>query len=108
MNFSKVLKMLMREKGVSQATLANVFNTTQQTISRWLNQINEPDIKTIVGLAEYFDCSVDFLLGRENDYGVLNSGKPKFNDKQTELLSSFNLLPDDEQNKVLGYIKALR
>ena len=107
MNFAKILKSLSKEKGVSQIQLAKAFNTTQQTVSRWLNGINEPDFETLIRLADYFDCSTDYLLGKEDDYGVLNSGKPTLNDKQTELLASFDLLTKDDQNKVLGYVKAL-
>lgn len=105
--FSNKLKSLVIDKGVSQETLAKIFNTTQQTISRWLNGVNEPDYETLIKLADFFNCSTDYLLGKENDYGVKTFNKSNLTDTELNLVATFNLLSKDDQNKVLGFIKAL-
>ena len=54
--------MLRAEKGISQLAIAKLCNTTVATVSRWENAVNEPDIKTLVLLADFFDVSLDELL----------------------------------------------
>ena len=105
--FSSILKNLLQERGITQEALAKEFYTTQQTVSRWLNGINEPDFTTLNKLADYLGCSVDYLLGREDDYGIVNSKTNNLTKTQLNLLSSFDILSTDDQNKVLGFIKGL-
>lgn len=57
------LKQLRREKGLKQDDLAKKFGIAQQTISNYEKRIREPDITTLKKMAEFFDVSLDFLLG---------------------------------------------
>ena len=68
LKFSYVLKNLLQEKGITQETLAKEFFTTQQTVSRWLNGINEPDFTTLNKLADYLGCTVDELLDKIEEF----------------------------------------
>ena len=43
------------------------LNMAQNTISRYENEIREADYKTLIIFAEYFDVSVDYLLGRTDN-----------------------------------------
>lgn len=61
------IKELRKEKGISQATLANAIGVDKRAIIFWEHQINEPKASYIVGLAKYFDVTTDYLLGIEND-----------------------------------------
>lgn len=109
MKFASNFKFLLNEKGLTQNQIALKLNTTQQTVSRWINGLNEPDYSILVSLANILNVSLDYLLGRENDYGVIesNSAVPAFTREQTELLSVFNLLPVEQQREVIGFAKAL-
>ena len=108
MNFSMNLRTLISKKNITQKIIAENFNTTQQTVSRWLNGQNEPDITTLIKLADYFEISVDYLLGREDDYGIIQSGiSSTLTKTQTELLRVFNLLSMEDQHQVIGFAKAL-
>jgi transcriptional regulator with XRE-family HTH domain len=60
----KNLKMLRDEKGVSQQKVADAIGSNQQSIHRYENGDYEPDIQTMTLLADYFDTSIDFLVGR--------------------------------------------
>lgn len=64
------LKELRLEKGLSQQQLARQIETTQSNIGRWENGINEPSASQLIKLADYFGCTIDFLVGREDDFGV--------------------------------------
>ena len=61
------LKELRKKKGISQLRLATELNTTQNTISRYETGEREPGIDELVKIADYFNVSVDFLIGRTND-----------------------------------------
>ena len=59
----KRLKELREEKGISQQKLADEFHTSQQSIWKYENGLSEPDIKTLMQFADFFDVSVDYLIG---------------------------------------------
>ncbi len=62
--FSKRFLELRLERKLSQEKLAKVFNIGQQTVSKWENCICEPDYDTLLKVADYFDVTTDYLLGR--------------------------------------------
>lgn len=58
------LKELRKKKGISQLRLATELNTTQNTISRYETGEREPGIDELIKIADYFNISVDYLIGR--------------------------------------------
>ena len=58
------LKELRKERGLSQVRLAIDLNMNQNTISRYENEEREADYSTLILFADYFDVSLDYLLGR--------------------------------------------
>ena len=58
------LKELRKKKGISQLRLATELNTTQNTISRYETGEREPGIAELIKIADYFNVSVDYLIGR--------------------------------------------
>lgn len=60
----KNLKTIRNNMGISQQTLANAIGTTQQSINMYENHKVEPDIDTLIALADYFNVTVDYLVGR--------------------------------------------
>lgn len=69
------------EKGLNQPELAKVMNISKQTVSHWENGIRIPDTLTLSKLADFFDCSVDYLLGRTDDRDtIVVKGKVDGND----------------------------
>ena len=58
------LKKIRKEKNISQLKLALDLNMNQNSISRYENMEREADYETLVKFADYFDVSVDYLLGR--------------------------------------------
>lgn len=63
---------LRKEKGIGQQDLADVLGVSFQSVSKWETGITMPDITLLPDIAEYFDISVDELLGlkplRQQDY----------------------------------------
>lgn len=60
------LKALRKEKGISQLKLALDLNMNQNSISRYENLEREADYKTLIRFADYFNVTIDYLLGRSN------------------------------------------
>ncbi|MBR3439916.1 MAG: helix-turn-helix transcriptional regulator [Clostridia bacterium] len=61
------LKELRKERGISQQKIAIDLNMNQNSISRYENGQREADYKTLIMLADYFNVSVDYLLGRTDN-----------------------------------------
>ena len=61
------LKEIRRAKGISQLKLAIDLHTSQNTISRYETGEREPGINELIKIADYFNISVDYLLGRTNN-----------------------------------------
>ena len=58
------LKELRKERKISQLKLAIDLNMNQNSISRYENEERQADYATLIRLADYFNVSVDYLLGR--------------------------------------------
>ena len=61
------LKELRAKKGISQLKLALDLNTNQNTISRYETGEREADYAMLIAIANYFDVSLDYILGRTDD-----------------------------------------
>ena len=58
------LKELRRKRKISQLKLAMDLNINQNSISRYENGEREADYATLIKIADYFDVTLDYLLGR--------------------------------------------
>ncbi|MBO7149585.1 MAG: helix-turn-helix transcriptional regulator [Clostridia bacterium] len=63
--FAERLRELMKEQGLNQVRLAEKTGVKQNTISAWLLKKKEPCIFSLWVMADYFEVSVDYLIGRE-------------------------------------------
>lgn len=75
------LKELRKEKGISQTEIANILNITQEKYSRIENEKTQPEISLLIELADYYNTSFDYLVGRNfnNDIQVSNEKKELHN-----------------------------
>ena len=63
--FAEKLAELRKERGVSQAKLAQSLGLDPSTVAKYETGDRQPDLFTLVRLADYFDVSTDYLLGRK-------------------------------------------
>ena len=59
------LKQLRNKAGLTQTEMCSMFGVAQNTYSQWETDKREPDFKTLSRIADYFQVSVDYLLGRD-------------------------------------------
>lgn len=64
--FSKRLKNLREEKGLSTRQLAQAINVSDRAIQRWEKEERIPNVNAIILLAQFFGVSAGYLLGLEN------------------------------------------
>ncbi|MGN0807775.1 MAG: helix-turn-helix domain-containing protein [Candidatus Coproplasma sp.] len=64
--FCENLKQLMQENQVNQMKLSCAIGVSQSAISAWLAKKKEPCINSLWLIADYFDVTVDFLIGRKD------------------------------------------
>ena len=103
---------LRKQKGFTQEALASAIGVSAQSVSKWENNTNMPDIMLLPIIADVFQVSIDNLFGRQN--AKLNN-KPEDAydlccDAMLETMMSCFYRPDiDEQfeNSLAFYKKGL-
>lgn len=73
MNMGSKIRDLRKEKRLSQTELGKLIHVSQQTVTAWENNKAEPTSSAVVQLAEVFNVTTDYLLGRPekaDDYQV--------------------------------------
>ncbi len=63
-NFSRILALLRKEKGISQRKAASDLGISQALLSHYENGAREPGLAFVVRACDYYHVSADFLLGR--------------------------------------------
>ena len=65
---SQNLRNLRRANNKTQEQMAKIINKRQQTYGKYEKAITEPDAETLQILAKYFGVSLEYLLGKENNF----------------------------------------
>ena len=101
MMFAKRLRVLRSEKNITQAEFAKVIGVAQQTVGSWEKGNSAPNFEILSKIADYFNVSTDYLLGRETH-------NPSLSEEQKNLLKAFGELKKDAKNTVLTVLDSLR
>lgn len=64
--FGENLRILRLDKKLGQNELAKALGLSNASISYWENGKQEPSASALFKLAQFFDVSIDFLLGLED------------------------------------------
>ena len=59
------LKLLRKERGLTQEQAGEIFMVAGQTISRWENGVNMPDLSLLIQIVEYYDVELEEILNGE-------------------------------------------
>ena len=102
------LKSLREEKRVSQQKLAEQIGTNQQNIHRYEHGFYEPDIQTLKLLANFFNTSIDYLVGyTDMRHKIEAVEKFDLNEEEAALLEKYRTLALNERRGIMGMIDAL-
>ncbi|GAB0167498.1 helix-turn-helix transcriptional regulator [Lysinibacillus sp. CTST325] len=73
MKYGEILKKLRTEKGLSQKELTDRLTLNRSTYARYETSSTQPDFDTLSKLADFYNVSVDYILGRTNDKDSLHT-----------------------------------
>lgn len=101
------LRKIREKRNLNQLKVATDNEITQESISKYENGIAFPSKDILIRLADYFNCSVDYLLDRTDNPKINTKIVNKENEYIENLIFRIKKLSDDNKNKLEGYLKAL-
>ena len=94
------LKELRKEKGLTQEQLAEQFNVSRRSVSRWETGKNMPDISLLVEIAEFYDTSIPEIINGERK-------SEKMNEEVKEVAETMSNYAGAEKESILKNIRGL-
>ncbi len=108
--FCDRLRQLREEAGVSMNQLAAAIDVSDAAVCKWENGNAEPKVSYLIKLSEYFECSVDYLVGKTDDFDspVRQGINPpsKLTHREKQLLDSYRKLNSDKKKLILHTVDA--
>lgn len=89
MKFNEKLRLLIEEENLTQKKVAGDLNIAPSTMGGYVQGSSEPDFETLKRIAEYFDVSIDYLLGSPE---ILSKGE-----NESELLRVFRSMTSEQR-----------
>lgn len=109
LEFGKTLKELRNERNVTQKELAGLVGISATGYAGYEQGHREPDLKTLVSLAKFFDVSTDYLLGLKDETSCPTENM-NFNQllpEETELIKTYRILTPGKKARVAAYADML-
>lgn len=96
----------------NQKVLSIGIGMPPATINKWYNGLTEPNCKQLIKLADYFGVTIDYLVGRENEEGIIKSNnelekRKEMRPSTLKLVQASAPLNDMGIAVVIGYIARL-
>lgn len=113
MNFSERLVELRNDRDIKQKDIAALLNASASTPSHYELGIHAPDINALIKLADYFDVTLDYLVGRSNAATPWSTlSKPielsRGDIHVDELLHEISSLPIVDRDDLMKYLMLLK
>ena len=100
------LKALRIEMGISQSKLGEEIGVTQQAVNKYENHNIEPGIYTLKLLADFFDTSIDYLVGYSDERNPRSGGEAmSISAREENLIKAFRKL-NRKQRESIEYVIA--
>ena len=90
------IKILRKQKGFSQETLAQQLNVVRQTVSKWEKGISVPDAEMLNSLSELFEVPVSTLLG-----STIEASPEENTERMDEIAKQLAILNEQLANQAL-------
>ena len=91
------IRELRLENNLTQKELAEKISSTSKNIWAYENQISIPPLDVLIKLADFFNCSIDYLANHSDDFGNVvihtTAPAPQLSDEEKELLENYRKLP---------------
>lgn len=102
------LKKIINNRGYSITKVATNSKVSDSTINAYINNQKIPSVPTLIGMADFLGCNLDYLLDR-TDNSININDLNKLNDKSelNDLFENIISLPEHKQELVMAYVKGL-
>lgn len=91
--FSNVLQQLRKDARLTQDQIAEVLGVPKRTYGSWERNERQPDFEMLGKIADYFQVTTDYLLGRTPmDVVVVHGDPPPLGDDECEIV----IQPDEK------------
>lgn len=113
MLISERIYQYMKEKGITQLEFSKRTGISQSTVSDWRRKGTNPSADKIMIICDVLGVSpYELLLGTENEK-LKNYNQPDYviidkNSREYMLVETFQHLDSDAQNRLEGYMEALK
>lgn len=102
------LKKIINAKGYLITKAAINSKVSESTLKSYMNGQKIPSIPTLISLADFLNCNLDYLLDRtDNPIKFKDITKINNNQELNQLLQNIVSLPSDKQQLVIAYVKGL-
>lgn len=110
--FAQRLEKLRLEKGLTHQEMADMLGITRQAYGNYESGKREPDFKTLDKLADFFNVSLDYLLGKSPHRSAPNQYEPtpaEIEDviKKADLQFDGAPLNDEDKEDIIEFIKVV-
>lgn len=108
MSLGTRIKDLREELGLTQIAFAKILNISNSTLSQYENGDRVPSDATKIKIADYFDVSLDYLLGRSSvrkPTPVSKDGPNKQNEMDRRLISYVNQMTPEQKALLLALLQ---
>jgi transcriptional regulator with XRE-family HTH domain len=113
--FAKRLKELRLSRRLTLQNVGDAVGSNRNTIGNLENAQKSPSLSMVLALSEFFDVSVDYLVGRSEDDTARESGHgeatkmpPAQNEGHRKLHAMIETLREDNAEKALSYVAFLQ
>jgi len=112
--FDDRLKQLRLKKSLNMKQVAKELDIPYTTYVGYEKDTREPDSEILKALADFYDCTIDFLLGRSDnameEYNVSYSNSNKqalLTSRQQRIVDLFGRLTEPQQDNIIGRAEML-
>lgn len=95
------LKELRKKEKLTQNEVAKILNTAQTTYSGYESESSEPNIATLIKLADFYKVSLDYLCEHKTTHLLDTSS---LNDNKKEIINLVEKLSEKNDIILLGYL----
>lgn len=88
------IKELRKENEKTQEEMAKILGVSRQVYANHENEINEPSIEMLIKMSQFFQCSIDYLIGNTDDFGnvSIQSNVPMLSLDEQKLIETYRKL----------------
>lgn len=101
------LKEIRIENGKTQQDIVNYLHCSYNKYASWEQGRTQPSIEDLIILADYFNVTIDYLVGRESEDGLVVPDGQSLSGDEKELLDGFRRLNAAGKGRILGNLEGL-